>query len=311
MWPKATPRLRSTVLSVRSRWKREIGSFSLMCAKQRVGDAEVAFGVLEVDRVDLVRHRARADSRRRCLLREVAEADVAPGVARPVDQDRVAALDRVEQLGDRVVRLDLGRVGVELQAEPLLDDAAREAPPSRARDRRRRARCSCRPRRSSWRASRPRRSRRARRAQPHRDVGDLLAERRRASPSGRACARASAASACARAIAASVATMPSSAGSRTSRRAASSISAWLVLLMSSLVHAKWMKPAAPASVGSPAKRSPSQYSTALTSWLVRRSIALIASASASREVARPGGCRNSRAGSAGGGSSARPAPRGR
>ena len=31
-WPKATPRLRSTVLSVRSRWKREIGSFSLMCA---------------------------------------------------------------------------------------------------------------------------------------------------------------------------------------------------------------------------------------------------------------------------------------
>ena len=33
VWPKATPRLRSTVLSVRSRWKREIGSFSLMCAR--------------------------------------------------------------------------------------------------------------------------------------------------------------------------------------------------------------------------------------------------------------------------------------
>jgi len=55
--------------------------------------------------------------------------------------------------------------------------------------------------------------------------------------------------------------------------------------MSSLVHAKWMKPVAPASDGSAAKRSPSQYSTALTSWLVRCSIRLIASASATEKSA--------------------------
>jgi hypothetical protein len=48
--------LRSTVLSVRSRCQRLIGSFSAQVAQQRVGQAEVALGVLEVDRVDLVRH---------------------------------------------------------------------------------------------------------------------------------------------------------------------------------------------------------------------------------------------------------------
>ena len=53
--------------------------------------------------------------------------------------------------------------------------------------------------------------------------------------------------------------------------------------MSSLVQAKWRKPVAGASSGSAAMRSASQYSTALTSWLVVRSIALIASASASEK----------------------------
>ncbi len=109
----------------------------------------------------------------------------------------------------------------------------------------------------------------ARARQPHRDVGDFLAERRRRSPSGRGCAPASAARRSSLAIAAARASSASSAGSSTSRRAASSISAWLVLLMSSLVQAKWMNAGrAGSSRGSAAKRSASQYSTALTSWLV-------------------------------------------
>ncbi len=97
--------------------------------EQRVGQAEVAFGILEVDRVDLVRHRRRADLAGARLLPEVAQRDVAPGVAAPVDQHRVAARNGVEQLGHRVVRLDLGRVGVEGQPQPLLDDVAGEALP--------------------------------------------------------------------------------------------------------------------------------------------------------------------------------------
>ena len=50
--------------------------------------------------------------------------------------------------------------------------------------------------------------------------------------------------------------------------------------MSSDVQAKWMNSAARAISGTSAKRSFSQYSTALTSWLVVRSMALTRSASA-------------------------------
>ena len=50
--------------------------------------------------------------------------------------------------------------------------------------------------------------------------------------------------------------------------------------MSSDVQAKWMNSATRAISGVPAKRSFSQYSTALTSWLVVRSIALTRWASA-------------------------------
>ena len=79
--------LRSTVESVRSRCQREIGSFSARCLQHGVGQAEVAFGILEVDRIDLVRHGRRADFAGLELLLEEAERDVAPDVAVEVDQD--------------------------------------------------------------------------------------------------------------------------------------------------------------------------------------------------------------------------------
>ncbi len=75
----------------------------------------------------------------------------------------------------------------------------------------------------------------------------------------------------------------SSAGSSTVARAAASINAWLVLLMSSLVQAKCTKASAACSSAFASKRCLSQYSTAFTSWFVRRSMALTASASASEK----------------------------
>lgn len=83
--------------------------------EQRVGDAEVALGVLEVDRVDLVRHGRGADLAGHGLLLEIAEGDVAPDVAVEVDEDGVEAGDRIEQLGDVVVRLDLSGVGLKVR----------------------------------------------------------------------------------------------------------------------------------------------------------------------------------------------------
>ena len=61
--------------------------------------------------------------------------------------------------------------------------------------------------------------------------------------------------------------------------------------MSSDVHAKWMNSAARAISGTPAKRSFSQYSTALTSWLVRALDRLDARRVGRREVARAFGDR--------------------
>ncbi len=55
--------------------------------------------------------------------------------------------------------------------------------------------------------------------------------------------------------------------------------------MSSEVQAKWMKALARSSAGSPATRSRIQYSIALTSWLVSRSIALTRSPSGSPNAA--------------------------
>ncbi len=90
-----------------------------------VGDAQVAFGVLEVDGVDLVRHGRGADLAGHGLLLEVAEGDVAPDVPVEVDQDGVEAGDGIEQLGDVVMRLDLGGVGIQSQAEVVFDEGTR------------------------------------------------------------------------------------------------------------------------------------------------------------------------------------------
>jgi hypothetical protein len=76
----------------------------------------------------------------------------------------------------------------------------------------------------------------------------------------------------------------SSPGSTTTSRAERSCSAWLVLLMSSLVQAKCTNSVALSSSGRDSNLDLIQYSTALTSWLVVFSICLIASASASEKL---------------------------
>ena len=100
-------------------------------------------------------------------------------------------------------------------------------------------------------------------------------------PAGRACARASRRRRARARARAGPRAIACSAGSSTSCRACASATPCARLLMSSDVHAKWMNSATRAISGTPAKRSFSQYSTALTSWLVVRSIALTRAASAS------------------------------
>ena len=82
-----------------------------------VRQAQVAFGVFEVDWVHFVRHGGRADFTGDGFLLEVVQGDVAPHVTIEVDQDGVEARDAVKQFGDIVVRLNLRGVRVPLNAQ--------------------------------------------------------------------------------------------------------------------------------------------------------------------------------------------------
>jgi hypothetical protein len=87
--------------------------------------------------------------------------------------------------------------------------------------------------------------------------------------------------ACLRAFARSAATISSSLGSITFSRDSATMSAYARLLMSSEVHAKWMNSSARLASAFAQSFDFSQYSIALTSWLVSASIFLIWSASSS------------------------------
>ena len=82
-------------------------------AKYRIGQTQVALGVLEVNRVHFMRHSGRANFALNRALLKVAQRDIAPYVAIEVDQDRIEAANGIKQFSDVVVRLDLSGIGVE------------------------------------------------------------------------------------------------------------------------------------------------------------------------------------------------------
>src|SRR5207248_3860717 len=100
--------------------------------QQRVCNSEIAFGILEIDGIDLVRHGRGADLARLGLLPEITQRYVAPQIAVEIEEHRVGARERVELLGEAVVRLDLGGVRSELEAERL-DKSPGEALPIEVR----------------------------------------------------------------------------------------------------------------------------------------------------------------------------------
>jgi glutathione S-transferase len=82
--------------------------------EKRVCEPKIAFGVLEIDRIDLVGHRRRAHLAFDQALLEISERDIAPQIARQIDQNGIGAHQRVAILGDPIVRFDLGGVRVRL-----------------------------------------------------------------------------------------------------------------------------------------------------------------------------------------------------
>ncbi len=85
------------------------------------GHTEVTLRILEVDRIDLVRHGARSYLTGLDLLLEVLGRDIHPHIARQVDQDGRDALQGIEHGGQVVVVLDLRGVLRAAQAELFAD----------------------------------------------------------------------------------------------------------------------------------------------------------------------------------------------
>ena len=116
-WPSATPMLRSTVESVRSRCQRETGSFSVMCRSSAFASPRLPSEFSKSIGLTLCGIVDEPTSPSVELLPEVAERDVAPDVAIEIDQHRVRRARRRRRARPCVVRLDLRRVRIELEAE--------------------------------------------------------------------------------------------------------------------------------------------------------------------------------------------------
>ena len=98
-------------------------------AENGVCKPQVSFGIFEVDRVHLVRHRGGTDFAFLQFLLEEAHGDVAPNVSVEVHEDGVRAFDLVEEFGHVVVRFDLNRVGVEVKTQLVFHHMAAVAFP--------------------------------------------------------------------------------------------------------------------------------------------------------------------------------------
>src|SRR5690554_8160187 len=88
-------------------------------SEYRIGHPEIAFGILEVDRIDLVWHRRRAHLALFQLLFEIAERNIHPYVPAGIEQYRVATCDRIKQFSHRIMWLDLDRIRIEFQPQRL------------------------------------------------------------------------------------------------------------------------------------------------------------------------------------------------
>lgn len=94
-----------------------------------ISDAEVAFGVLVVNGVDLVGHGAGADLADLNLLLEVLHHDIHPEVAAEVEHDDIDAADIVEDGGEIVIVGNLGGVWLTAETEFLGDELIAELDP--------------------------------------------------------------------------------------------------------------------------------------------------------------------------------------
>src|SRR5437899_1444085 len=87
--------------------------------QQRGDDTEIALAILEVDRIDLVRHRGRSSLARDRSLLEIAQRYVAPHVPAEIQQHGADSYGYIEQFGEKVMALDLRGQRIPGETEPF------------------------------------------------------------------------------------------------------------------------------------------------------------------------------------------------
>ena len=82
-----------------------------------IGEAQIAFGVLKIDGVHLVRHGGGAHFTRHGLLFEIGKGDVGPDIAIQIQHDVIESHQAMEKLRHVIVGFDLDGHRVESQSQ--------------------------------------------------------------------------------------------------------------------------------------------------------------------------------------------------
>lgn len=99
--------------------------------EQGTGNAQIALGIFEIDRINFVRHDRTASLVRVDPELKVAITDVLPNIAAHAQQDRVQETHVPEQLAQGVMTLDLSAEGVVLQPQNVFNEVSAHVGPRR------------------------------------------------------------------------------------------------------------------------------------------------------------------------------------
>ncbi len=86
---------------------------------QGIGHPQIAFGIFEVDGIDFMGHRRRAHLTGYCFLAKITQGNITPEIPAEVGYDGVEARQNVKILGQIVMWLNLGGIGIPLQPQAI------------------------------------------------------------------------------------------------------------------------------------------------------------------------------------------------
>src|SRR3954462_6132376 len=96
--------------------------------QQCVRQAQIAFRIFEINRIDLVRHGGRSDFIFLDSLLEIADRNITPDISIEIEQNGIESRDCIEQLRDAVVGFYLSGIRIEFKTKFLDETSAERFP---------------------------------------------------------------------------------------------------------------------------------------------------------------------------------------